>query len=61
MAVSDVYDALINVRVYKEAFSYEEAYDIMEKGRGTHFDPLLIDAFFEVKDQFRLIAESFSD
>jgi putative two-component system response regulator len=53
MAIADVYDALISERPYKKAFSHEEASGIIIEGRGTHFDPVLIDVFQEVKDQFR--------
>ncbi|WP_374437968.1 HD-GYP domain-containing protein [Inhella sp.] len=61
MAVADVYDALISKRVYKPAFSHEEALDVLRKGRGTHFDPDVLDAFLDVAEQFRAIAASFSD
>jgi len=61
MAIADVYDALINRRVYKEEFSYAKTYEIMKEGRGTHFDPLLLDAFFEIKEQFREITERYTD
>lgn len=47
MALSDVYDALRSKRVYKEAFSHEKSKSIIEEGRGTHFDPLLVDIFLE--------------
>ncbi len=58
MALADVYDALISRRRYKEPFSYEDAEEIIVQGRGTHFDPVLVDAFVEIKDEFRAIAES---
>lgn len=61
MAIADVYDALVSRRVYKEAFVYDDVYRIMKEGRGTHFDPILLDAFFEIKDVFRSISEEFSD
>jgi putative two-component system response regulator len=61
MAVADVYDALISRRVYKPAFSHAEAMAIMEKGRGSHFDPDILDAFFQIEDRFRAIADQFSD
>jgi len=52
MAIVDVYDALVSERPYKEAFSHEEACKIIEAGAGTHFDPVLIEAFRNVKDVF---------
>jgi len=46
-AIADVFDALTNARPYKKAFSNEEALEIMKEGRGKHFDPKLLDLFFE--------------
>jgi putative two-component system response regulator len=43
-AVVDVFDALISNRVYRPAFSVEDATEILRKGRGTHFDPNPLDA-----------------
>ena len=56
MAIADVYDALISKRVYKNSLSHEEAMTIMIEGKGTHFDPVLVDAFLEVEPHFRQIA-----
>ncbi|WP_448874954.1 response regulator [Desulfobulbus propionicus] len=56
MAVADVYDALISKRVYKNSMSHQEAMEIMLEGKGSHFDPLLIEAFIEVEPQFSQIA-----
>jgi putative two-component system response regulator len=53
MAIADVYDALISDRPYKKAFSHDEASRIIIEGSGTHFDPVLIGVFKEVKNQFR--------
>jgi putative two-component system response regulator len=61
MAVADVYDALISRRVYKEAMSHERAVQIMIENRGTHFDADMIDAFVEIQDEFRAIAQRFAD
>jgi putative two-component system response regulator len=61
MAVADVYDALISRRVYKPAFTHQQALDVMRKGRGTHFDPDVLDAFFEIEGEFAAIAEEFRD
>ncbi|MDR0350734.1 MAG: response regulator [Coriobacteriales bacterium] len=52
MAIADVYDALISTRPYKKALSTEEAERIIEEGRGTHFDPVLVDLFHLVSDKF---------
>jgi putative two-component system response regulator len=45
MAVADVYDALISRRVYKEGMPHEQAVQIILDGKGTHFDPHIIEAF----------------
>ena len=47
MALADVYDALISERVYKKAFSVEEAREIILDGSGTQFDPCLVPLFLE--------------
>ncbi|RFO96789.1 two-component system response regulator [Rhodoferax lacus] len=61
MAVADVYDALISRRVYKQGMPHEKAAAIIQKGRGTHFDPDLVDAFVVLQDEFRQIAARFAD
>lgn len=61
MAVADVYDALISKRVYKPAFTHQQALDVMRKGRGSHFDPDVLDAFFEIEGEFAAIAKAFAD
>jgi len=53
MAVADVYDALTSVRPYKNAFSHEEAVRIISEGRGTQFDPALVDTFINAADRFK--------
>lgn len=61
MAVADVYDALISKRVYKPAFSHQKAARIISEGKGTHFDPVLVDVFFEIEDQIKDIAKRYGD
>ena len=61
MALADVYDALISKRVYKDAFTHETARDIILQGRGTHFDPAVIDAFVALEQDFIEIAHRYSD
>ena len=51
VAVADVFDALTSDRVYRKAFSVEEATQMMREQRGHHFDPVLLDAFMEVLGQ----------
>jgi HD-GYP domain-containing protein (c-di-GMP phosphodiesterase class II) len=48
VAVADVFDALTSDRVYRNAFTVEEAVEMMLEQRGRHFDPVLLDAFMEV-------------
>ena len=45
MAIADVYDALVSKRVYKEAFDFERANNIILEGMGTQFDPKLRTAY----------------
>ena len=61
MALADVYDALISKRVYKPPFSHEKAVGIIIEGKGSHFDPDMVDAFVRIAEQFREIAEKFAD
>jgi putative two-component system response regulator len=61
MAVADVYDALISRRVYKAAFTHEDAVRIIVEGRGRHFDPGMVDAFCAIADQFHAIALRYAD
>jgi putative two-component system response regulator len=52
MAIADVYDALTSKRPYKDPFPHEEAARIIVGERGRHFDPVLVDVFERVADQF---------
>jgi putative two-component system response regulator len=46
-AVADVFDALTTRRCYKEPFTVHWSVEIMREGRGRHFDPVVLDTFFE--------------
>lgn len=61
MAVADVYDALISRRVYKLGMPYAEAHATIVSGKGTHFDPDVVEAFLEVENDFMAIAEHYAD
>jgi putative two-component system response regulator len=61
MALADVYDALISKRVYKQAFSHARAVEIIVQGKGTHFDPDIVDAFIAIQHQCLEIAMQYSD
>ncbi len=59
-AVADVFDALTNRRPYKEAFSNEVSLDIMKAGRGSHFDPRILDLFLDGFDTILAIKASYA-
>lgn len=61
MSIADVYDALISRRVYKPAMSHEAAMEIILKGRGSHFDPAIVEALLGAEDKFRAIAALYAD
>jgi len=61
VAIADVFDALSSKRVYKDAFPLEKTLAIIEDGKGSHFDPKLVDLFFENIDAFLEIKERFPD
>jgi len=56
LAVVDVYDALVADRPYKKGFPHSEAVAIILNGKGTHFDPAIVDLFLTVSDKFSDIA-----
>ena len=60
-ALADVFDALTSKRPYKEAFSIEKSNRIIEQGRGNHFDPEVVDAFFSIQDQILDIQNKYQD
>jgi len=57
MAVVDVYDALRSARCYKEPYSHRESREIIEKGSGIQFDPLLVKVFLSTEDKFDRIGQ----
>jgi putative two-component system response regulator len=60
-AIADVFDALTSARPYKPAWSLEDALQLMRTNRGTHFDPTLVDVFFEALPEVLQIRERFVD
>jgi putative two-component system response regulator len=56
MALADVYDALISKRVYKPPFPHEEAVEIIKKDSGKKFDPVIVECFLDIHDDFRRTA-----
>ncbi len=61
MAIADVYDALISKRVYKEAYSYQEAENFIISERGKGFNPVIVDAFSVLRYEFRKIASEYKE
>ena len=61
IALADVYDALTSKRVYKQAFTHDSAKSIIVEGRGTHFDPDVVDSFLEREEQFLNIRRRFAE
>ncbi len=60
-AIADVFDALTSTRLYKEPFSLEKAFEIIREGRGSHFDPKVVDAFFAARDEILTIRAKYQD
>jgi len=61
MAVADVYDAMISRRPYKDAFGHQQAADMIINGSGKHFDPVVVEAFSQLQDQFAKVAIELED
>ncbi len=61
MALADVYDALRAKRSYKPQMSHEKARTIILEGRGTHFDPNVVDAFINTEKSFQTIMDKYAD
>ena len=61
MAVADVFDALVSKRCYKESFDYSKAFNIIREDAGSHFDPLVVDAFLKAEEDVLEIAERFKE
>jgi CHASE2 domain-containing sensor protein len=54
----DVYDALRSRRVYRQPLLHASAVDVIVDGRGTHFDPAVVDAFMQVASEFQYMSEA---
>lgn len=60
-ALADVYDALSHIRCYKPAWAEEQVLETIMDGRGTHFDPQVVDAFLRVQAQMAQIRDRYPD
>ncbi len=61
MSLADMYDALVSKRVYKKAWTHEEAVQEIVSKREIQFDPLIVDAFLAEQNSFREIAHQYRD
>jgi len=60
-SIADVFDALTSVRPYKEAWPVERALDTVYEGRGTQFDPEVVEVFSRSLEEILAIKQRFSD
>ena len=60
-ALTDVFDALSSDRIYKKAWEESRVLNFIREQRGKHFDPQLVDIFFEHYDEFKQIQETYKD
>ncbi|WP_404319851.1 HD domain-containing phosphohydrolase [Malaciobacter canalis] len=60
-AIADVFDALGSNRCYKKAWELDRILDLFKKERGKHFDPKLVDIFFDNLDKFLEIRDKYKD
>jgi response regulator RpfG family c-di-GMP phosphodiesterase len=61
MALADMYDALLTRRPYKDGWSHEDAVQEILSKSGTHFDPLVVNAFIAEQSNFQEIAKKYRD
>ena len=61
VALSDVYDALVTKRVYKNPYPHDMVRNMIVEERGTHFDPVVVDAFLSCEERFIEIFKKFAD
>ena len=60
-AIADVFDALGSDRIYKKAWQDEKIFALLKEQKGKHFDPTLIDIFFDNLDEFLKIRDTYVD
>ncbi|TCT13867.1 putative two-component system response regulator [Natranaerovirga pectinivora] len=61
VALADVYDALVSKRVYKTSYPHDISKSIILKGDGSHFDPIIVEAFLACEDKFLEVSKLYSD
>lgn len=60
MALADVFDALVSKRCYKDSFTYDKAFQIIEESLGSHFDPNLGKLFIECRPELEALYNGYS-
>ena len=61
MALADVFDALVSKRCYKDAYSFDKAFSIIEESVGTHFDPTLGRVFLQCRPELETLYTAFNN
>lgn len=61
MALADVFDALVSKRCYKDAYTYDKAFSIIEESIGTHFDPTLGRIFLLCRPELEQLYTAFNN
>ena len=61
MALADVFDALVSKRCYKDAYTYDKAFSIIEESIGTHFDPTLGRIFLLCRPELEKLYTAFNN
>lgn len=59
MAIIDVYDAIISKRIYKPPYDHDKALQFLTENKGILFDPDIVDAFLEIKENIKVISDTF--
>lgn len=60
VALADVYDALVSRRCYKDPIPENEVFAMIDKDSGTHFDPEMVEAFFDIRPVIAMIRERYT-
>jgi putative two-component system response regulator len=61
VAVADVFDALSSRRSYKKAFPLDQCFSVMQEGRGSHFDPTVLDVFISIRENVVAVQLQYAD
>lgn len=61
MSIADVFDAVSEKRCYRDAMPLDECFSIIENGRGTDFDPEIVDAFLAISAEIRMVHSNFAN